>query len=478
MATTQGNRSLRDLMQWETLATPLMVPTTSGEECGSCDHIRQFVVMQNSASTLTIYDPHSDSSVDTSAGGGSWGGGAITFSAWSTGSTVGVASLTATSGTTSTIVTNQTLYRSLNGFPIHIMEGPNAGAILTITSNTIGANSTITVPTQAVAFDNTTKFRLGTWRVYIPTTSQAFRCYDYATDSLLTLSTTGWPNTGSRIGATTTPSWIGTGINAFATGTATSATATTLVNSGKAWTTNQWTNYQVRITSGTGAGQIRTVSSNTGTTLTVPSWTITPDSTSQYSIEGNDDFLWVFGLGSTATYRYSISANTWTTVAASGRGGSPTSNCPAFWMGDVTDPTWNVENNIINGRRIYSPRGTTGVFDVYDIALGTWSAIQPAHIRTSFFGSRATFAKAGSTIFCAYDMTVGTSPIRTIKFDVTAMNYEPWVQIPAGFATGTQAGSGNNMFAVRFRDGATTIPYVYQRSMSTTNNAMMRCMVI
>ena len=78
---------------------------------------------------------------------------------------------------------------------------------------------------------------------------------------------------------------------------------------------NQWCNYQVRITAGTGIGQVRTITTNTATTLTVPTWTVTPDVTSVYAIEANDDFIYLFGNNAVTAYRYSISAGTWTTLA-------------------------------------------------------------------------------------------------------------------------------------------------------------------
>jgi len=66
----------------------------------------------------------------------------------------------------------------------------------------------------------------------------------------------------------------------------------TLSNSGKNGKSNQWTNCQIRLTAGSGAGQISTVASNTAKTLTVSNaWSTAPDASSQYSIEGNDDVL-------------------------------------------------------------------------------------------------------------------------------------------------------------------------------------------
>lgn len=68
-------------------------------------------------------------------------------------------------------------------------------------------------------------------------------------------------------------------------GTATAGAASTLTDSSKSWTTNIWTGYQIRIVAGTGAGQTRTVASNTSTVITVSSsWGTNPDTTSQYQI--------------------------------------------------------------------------------------------------------------------------------------------------------------------------------------------------
>ncbi len=90
-------------------------------------------------------------------------------------------------------------------------------------------------------------------------------------------------------------------IMGFDAGTVSSATYNTLVDTAKtgttAWTTNRWANYAVRILSGTGEGQLRTILSNTDTTLTLyGSWNIIPDSTSVYTIQGDsNNFYFVLG---------------------------------------------------------------------------------------------------------------------------------------------------------------------------------------
>lgn len=64
-----------------------------------------------------------------------------------------------------------------------------------------------------------------------------------------------------------------------------SATSTTLVKTGAGWTTNAYQNYTVVITQGKGAGQRRTVASNTATQLTVSqAWDTTPDTTSLFTV--------------------------------------------------------------------------------------------------------------------------------------------------------------------------------------------------
>lgn len=71
-------------------------------------------------------------------------------------------------------------------------------------------------------------------------------------------------------------------------GTATSGGTDTLSDSAAAWTTDQWINFRLKITAGTGAGQYGIIRSNTATQITIShDWGTAPDSTSQYQIESN-----------------------------------------------------------------------------------------------------------------------------------------------------------------------------------------------
>lgn len=68
-------------------------------------------------------------------------------------------------------------------------------------------------------------------------------------------------------------------------GTATSSTGTTLVDSGQAWTNDEWIDQFVKITGGTGSGQVRRITDNDGTSLTVDTaWSVNPSTDSTYQI--------------------------------------------------------------------------------------------------------------------------------------------------------------------------------------------------
>lgn len=112
-----------------------------------------------------------------------------------------------------------------------------------------------------------------------------------------TSNTLTWSSAATAPNATSRYMIIG-----FDAGTATSATSNTLVDSTKTWSVNRWSNYAVRILSGTGAGQVLPIVSNTSTTLTiVGTWETTPDNTSIFSIQGDPDKAFIFAGGIAAT---------------------------------------------------------------------------------------------------------------------------------------------------------------------------------
>lgn len=478
MATTQGNRKILDLKRWE-WATPAPAATAAGAFVASSRHYRQQQLYVSSATVAHLYNPNEDGwvQVPSPALAGTFGAGAAGVAgSFSTGTTVGASSLTATAGTTTSITTNQTLARDLRGYSVYFVGGTNAGKLKTIASNTIGANAVITfTDAEATAFDATSQYRLKTpvWYVVGAGTmaSGAFKKYDFATNTWTSLSIITLAATiGTDGKLVSTPAWIDDGFKSFATGTATAGTSTTLSNSAKAWTTNQWANCQIRISSGTGAGQIRTISSNTGTQITVSAaWTTTPDATSVYSIEGNDDFLYYLGNNNVTMYRYSISANAWSVLSPGvARGAAPVAGMSAHWVWEATEADWTNESAILNGRYIYSFRGGAGaLLDRYDIAANSWSAVTYAPLtETLTTGTKYTYK--GDYLYIQKDATG-----RWFRYDFPRAAMDGWNTM---LMTQGAAIVGDTSFDVTYTDGATKITYVHM--LFNTSTVHLRQMII
>lgn len=474
MPTTNGNRKILDLKRWE-FCSPAPAASVAGSLISSSRHFRQQQIFVRGQNEAYIYNPSEDGWVTLPAPGlaAALGAGATaTAAAWSTGTATAAASLTATAGTTSTITTNQTLARDLRGYQVHIIGGPNAGAVLTIVSNTIGTNAVITVATQASAFSASTVFRLLTPTWYVccngSVAAASFRKYDFATNTWTTLANMP-ASFGTDAKLVATPSIVDGMFRQFATGTATSATTTTLVQTGKTWTASQWINYQVRITGGTGAGQIRAITANTADTLTVATWTTTPDATSQYAIEGNDDFLYLLGNNAVTLYRYSISANTWSTLTpGAARAAAPGAGMSAHWVHTVNETDWTNESNCLNGRYLFSFQGAgTGALHRYDIAANTWVTVtySPSS-ETLTTGTK--YALHNGILYIQKEATG-----RWFAYDFARAELFPWgtMLYPQGAAL-----VGDTAFDVIYKDGATDIFYVY--ILLNSSNVLLRQMVI
>lgn len=474
MPTTNGNRKILDLKRWEFCA-PAPNPPAAGSLISSSRHFRQQHLFIRSTTEAYIYNPAEDGWVlipNPTLAAAVAAGLSATAAGWSIGTATAASSLTATGGSTSTIVTNQTLARDLRGYKVHILAGPNAGAVLDIVSNTISANAVITVAAQASAFSASTVYRLLTPTWYFAgngsVAAGSFRKYDFATNTWTSLANMP-ASFGTDAKLIATPSIVDGGFKQFATGTATSATATTLVQTGKTWQAGQWVNSQVRITAGTGAGQIRTITANTGDTLTVGTWTITPDATSQYAIEGNDDFLYLMGNNAVTLYRYSISANTWTTLTpVAARAAAPAAGMSGHWVHSAPEADWNNESAILNGRFIYSFRGATSAeLHRYDIAGNTWATITYSP-NTETFAAGTKYALHNGTLYIQKDATG-----RWFAYDFARSELFPWgtMLYPQGGAV-----VGDTAFDVIYKDSATDIFYVYM--LLNSSNILLRQMVI
>jgi hypothetical protein len=153
-------------------------------------------------------------------------------------------------------------------------------------------------------------------------------------------------------------------------------------------------------------------------------WTVTPDTTSEYSIEGNDDFIYYLGNNAVTMYRYSITANTWTTLSPGvARGGAPVAGMSANWAWKVSASDWNDDNSYLNGRFIYSFRGGAGaLLDRYDIGLNTWAAVTYSP-GTETFTTGTKYSYNGDYIYIQKDITG-----RWLRYNIVTSDQDGWGQ--------------------------------------------------
>lgn len=470
MPTTVKLRKLLHRKAWEA-CTSAPASTTAGaftvsDKYDMNNGSRAFMV--TSAAAVYMYEGNEDAWLQLPPSGATG-----TFGAGSCGEYRGMGAMGGTfvqatvSGTTNTLTTNKTIVRGLADCRVRVLAGAGLGYEGVVASNTLGANAVLTVtPASATTFDATTQFQVysgSLWFFNAGAGAVGFSVYDVATNAWTARAVASIPTTWGATGQLV--STMGS-VKTFAAGTATAGAATTLTNAGKAWATNMWTNYQLRITGGTGKGQIRVVASNTGTVLTVSAaWAVNPDATSVYSLEGNDDIFHLLGNNAVTAYRFSVAANAWTVLApvaaragAMGVGGTGdwVDNAPN-WDNEVAVPHFTTLLTKQNGRYIYSIRGGgTSTLDVYDIAANTW-------ISGVVYGNQGETFNAGSH---SIDMDgaiylVKEATGRIFKLEVDRNRMVPIATNTTQVALGGAAIDGDKMFILPYADGGTTILFAY-----------------
>lgn len=383
--------------------------------------------------------------------------------------------LTANGGSSSTVTTTSVINSLAIGKTIRFYTGALAGKDVVCTGVIVnpGGTSTLQFATQGASAANTDTFAVSTGRFFIlnayaTVAAGVFKSYDPLTGVVTTLTTTNLPaawGTDGRI--VSTPS-----DEIFASGTATGGTTTLLTNSAKTWTVNQWTNYQVKATSGAGVVNYRTVASNTATGI-VPTvaFTFTPDGTTTYEITGNDDFLYILGNNVVTMYKYSVSANTITAMApTTARAAALVTGGSANWVAKTGDANWADESNIKDGRYIYSMRGgASAVLDRFDIAGGTagagaWAAITYTN-QAETFTTGSSYALSGNYLYIRKDATH-----RFFKYSIRGNRLEGLTQNL--YQDGT-AVVGDKLWLWNFRENNTNkIKYLY--SLRNTGSEVFR----
>lgn len=468
MPVTNLNLPLLHRQEWQ-MMTPAPIATSAGTFVIAPDSgNHNFAMFVASATAHYMYQHDEDAwfAIPSGALAGAFGAGACgVYHPWSI-------AYTANGGTTSTVTVSAAAFNICGLVKGKVIEFISAGASTTGLRRTIADINTavggtgnivltLDTPVPDVVANNHT-FRINSGRFYVlnayaSIAAGIFKVFDVGTlNWQASLQTTGLPASWGTDGRMVVAYNYG---EIIATGTSTGANSTTtLNNTGKAWTVNQWTNYQVRITGGLGVGQVRQISSNTATALTVtPVWTTTPDATSTYELTASEDYLYLLGNNAVTMYRYSISANTWTTMApTTARSAAPGTGMTAGVVGISGETTWAVENAILNGRYLYSFRGAgSGVLDRFDIAGGTagagaWQVITFINGETFTTGSSGFIM--GKYIYLRKDATN-----RFFKYSIEGNHLE-------GLSTNLYADStaivGNKIW-VKNLDSSQAVQWVY-----------------
>ena len=170
--------------------------------------------------------------------------------------------------------------------------------------------------------DNTSQFVVmsgGIWTVTQGTTTTPFFClqyYDVLADVWYGKSTQSGLKTAVFLAASDLSLEVMTEVNGavVANSTATSGGARSLTNSGAAMTPMDYANMELRIVSGLGIGQARSILSNTATVFNVyRDWDVTPDGTSHYEVWRDTGKVWLLGGGDAGILQYSAETDEWST---------------------------------------------------------------------------------------------------------------------------------------------------------------------
>ena len=269
-------------------------------------------------------------------------------------------------------------------------------------------------------------------------------------------------------------------------GTASSGSATTLVDSSKAWATNQWsatTHRRVQIIAGTGAGALLAITSNTATTLTYASQSFSADTTTQYRIldsfgyctatgatttltDGNQNWVtncWAgqrlkFTSGSGVGQESAIQSNTATVLTFTAVTTAPTATTTYSILqpsitgaGNCIGWAWGTSDSATKGNYLLTIRGgATALLARYDITTERWKLLSTYPFFETY-GSGTMMSYDGGNRFYFHNSITN----RLKYYDIVNNKIQPSSSLP--YAVGT-AQVGNRMELVQTTDG---LQYIY-----------------
>lgn len=470
---TQNNKQLLHRKEFQFM-TPAPVATAAGafiikDPRGE----RRTALYVTSNTTQYFYDMYQDGwqQLPSFALAGTFGAGACgTWGLWSI-------DFRSAGGTTASInLTSSIAGDFLPGRTVWFQSaGSNSNARATIVSASVvpgGTSSIFFDPPLPTNLANNSTFRLNTGRYYLmgagTMATGIFKSYDVISGTVVTLSNTGLPATWGTDGKlVATPSYY----SAFNSGSATSGSFTVVQDTSKVWVANQWANFQVRLISGSGAGQAATITSNTTNTLTISgSFATSSNNTTTYAIEGNDEYIYLLGNAAVTMYRYSINTNTWVTLSPTvARATAPGAGMSANWFAKSYDPTWS-SGSIASqdGMYIYSFRGVaTTSLHRYNIPFNRWDTI--SYVRESeTFTTGTSYDVESGDIYIHKDSTG-----RFFKYSPPGNQLIPFT---TDLYFQSTAVVGDKMFSVTYNDGTgSDIDWLYY--LGNTSNILRRVMI-
>jgi hypothetical protein len=462
VAEAQNNKTILHRKEWQTMMPAITTTAANMFCCNSNDNLGRFTLYFCSVSVHYLYDHENDDWIQIASGAFSpaiAAGTCGTYTDWS-------GTFTANGGSTTTITVNVATH-NLNGFvvgkTVEFLSGTAANVGLRRTILSIlhpgGATGTITLTLDSAvtAVANNDTFRISSGRFWVcmggTLVAASFQVYDIAAGTWTQRTITGLPTPGTDC-RMVTPGMVGV---SYDSGTADVDSSTTnLECDGKGWTNDQWINYQVRITGGTGCGQIKVITDNDADTLVFAAGTDL-DETSTFVIEGDENAIYHLGTNAKTMYKYSISANTWSTVSpVLARATTPNVGMTADFVGKTGDTGWAAITNIQDGRYIYSFTGNgTTTLDRFDIAAVTWLAISYHPLLTTFTtGDGSDWS--GDHIYIVKEGSA-TVPQRVYAFDVVGNKMHP---VTSDWYLGGAALLGNKIW-VRALSSAGLVKWLY-----------------
>lgn len=477
MAEAQNNDRILHRKEWQTMTPADTATAAAAFVVNDNQNESRFALYVLSATVHYLYDHEEDAWIPIASGAFSpaiTAGACGCYSDWSP-------TYTATGGSTTTITVALNTHNINNyvvGKYVEFLSGTaaNLGQRRQITNvfttGVAGSTITLTIAAAPASVVNTDTFRVNSGSFFVFTSgvlATSFKRFDLATMSWgSALSITGLAATFGTDGRMVT-----TGIydETYDSGTASAGAATTLTDSSKSWATDQWISYQVRITGGTGIGQIRPITDSTGTVLTVAAWTTQPDATSTYVIEGDENAIYLLGNNAVTLYKYSISGNTWSTVSpTAARGGAAVAGMTADFIGVTGNTRWADITDIKNGKYIYSFRGATSVLDRLNLNGGTsgaptWEVVtyQPS-LQTWATGVGTDWDSGTPYLYIAKEGTAAI-PQRIYKFDVVGNTIVP---VASDWYLGGAALLGNKVW-VRSLSDTNLVKWLYVLQSTSTN---------